>query len=288
MNKKVKFLSVVTTLALAASMGATAFANNIAGGGTGTVGGTQPADNGTEVWAGIAVDAPEQHLLVKVPTLFAFVVNGTVDSAQAGQAISTTTGGLLLPNVKVTNVTTSGDYDTNTPSAAGDTYDITTAGESAMLFENLSTQYNGTNYEGLEVEVVGTIRNEGTEADRNGWSHVGSAPSGTAGQDFKKYQLTVTNLDGTQGGAFTSRTDGSFGMESAITLAAPDTLYNAGNQTYGNLNTTTNVANTGTVEEVKFDVAVGGVRGDYDVIEESAKIGTISWEVSANASVPTT
>lgn len=278
MNKKVKFLSVVTTLAMAASMGATAFATSAGqvGSGDGTIGGTLPADQGTEVWAGVAVDAPDMRIKVTVPTLFAFVVNGTIDAgaATAEQNPTADNGGLLLPNVKVENAKMAG-----ATAAAGDSYDITTSGEETMLFENFSTQYNGTNYDGLEVKVTGTIRNEGTEASRNGWSHVGSKPSTTKGADYKKYQLTVTDLEG-NGGAFVSRVDGSFAMEKPITLEAPNTLYDGTD--YGNLDTTTNLAATGAVVEAKFGVAVGGVRSDYNKIENSAKIGTISWDVSAD------
>ena len=272
MNKKVKFLSVLTTLALTASMGVTAFAadEGTAGGGTGNIGGTQPADNGTQVWAGVAVDAPDMRIKVTVPTLFAFVVNGTIDEQHKGEAINTTTGGLLLPNVKVTNANQAGDT-----AAAGDSYDLTTVGESVLKFENFSTQYSTDHYVGLDVDVTGSIRNEGSAASRNGWTHVGATPA-----NVKEYQLVVDNQ------AFTSQTDGSFGMNTPIALTAPDTGYSAGS--YANLNSTTNLANTGKVKEVDFSVNVGGTRGDYNKIEESAKIGTISWNVSAEASVPST
>ena len=272
MNKKVKFLSVLTTLALTASMGVTAFAaEGTAGGGTGNIGGTQPADNGTQVWAGVAVDAPDMRIKVTVPTLFAFVVNGTIDTNKASEAINVDNGSLLLPNVKVTNAGAS-NHD---PAQAGDTYDLTTVGESVLKFENFSTQYETDHYEGLAVDVTGSIRNEGSAESRNGWTHVGANPT-----NKKEYQLVVESQ------AFTSQTDGSFGMTTPIELAAPNTGYSSGN--YANLNTTTNLANTGAVEEVDFSVNVGGTRGDYNKVEESAKIGTISWNVSAEASVPNT
>ena len=262
MNKKVKFLSVLAALALTVSMGATAFAApGTAGDGTGEIGGTVPADNGTQVWAGVAVDAPDMRIKVTVPTLFAFVVNGTIDSNHTDDPISTADGGLLLPNVKVTNINPD---PANDPATAGDKYDI----------ENFSTQYSTGHYVGLVVNVTGSIRNEGSAASRNNWTHVGTTPTAV-----KQYQLTV------DGDPFVSQQDGSFGMNTAVALTAPDTGWSSGT-TYSNLNTTTNLANTGAVKEVAFGVNVGGTRGDYDQIEESAKIGTISWNVSAQATVP--
>lgn len=272
MNKKVKFLSVLAALALTVSMGATAFAApGTAGDGTGEIGGTVPADNGTQVWAGVAVDAPDMRIKVTVPTLFAFVVNGTIDSNHTDDPISTADGGLLLPNVKVTNINPD---PANDPATAGDKYDITTVGESTLKFENFSTQYSTDHYVGLAVNVTGSIRNEGSAASRNNWTHVGTTPTAV-----KQYQLTVDN------DPFVSQQDGSFGMNTAVALTAPDTGWSSGT-TYSNLNTTTNLANTGAVKEVAFGVNVGGTRGDYDQIEESAKIGTISWNVSAQATVP--
>lgn len=270
MNKKVKFLSVLATLALAVSMGTTAFAagEGTAGGGSGEIGGTQPADKGTEVWAGVAVDAPDMRIKVTVPTLFAFVVNGTVDGGE-NVAIESSTGGLLLPNVKVTNANPNPG---NGSFGSGDSYDITTVGESVLKFENFSTKYDTDHYEGLAVNVTGSIRNEGSAESRNGWTHVGSKP-GTDTANKKQYQLVVA------GDPFVSQQDGSFGMSKAIALAAPATGYASG--TYANLNTTTNLANTGAVSEIDFGVNVGGDRADYQQVENSAKVGTIAWSVSA-------
>lgn len=271
MNKKVKFLSVLTTLALTASMGVTAFAasEGTAGGGTGNIGGTVPADNGTEVWAGVAVDAPDMRIKVTVPTLFAFVVNGSIDSAEESTPILKGNGSLLLPNVKVVGGATGSE------AAADDTYQIATEGESTLQFENFSTKYNDTTsqYEGLQVELRGSIRNEGSAESRNGWTHVGATPDTTKGEDVKNYHLKVNEID------FESQTDGSFGMSTGVTLAAPDV-------SNGNLNEETNLAKTGVVVDANFDVEVGGTRGDYKQVEESAKIGTISWEVSAEQTIP--
>ena len=62
-----------------------------------------------------------------------------------------------------------------------------------------------------------------------------------------------------------------------MSIGAPDvTSDNA-----ANLDNTTKLAKAGNVEEVTFDVKVGGVRGDYNKVENSAKVGTINWTVVA-------
>lgn len=264
MNKKIKFVSAAATLALAATMALPAFAE--APGMTsqdGTIGGAIPTDNGTQVWAGVAVDNPDMRIKVTVPTLFAFVVNGTVDSTAGTQAVTVENDGLLLPNVKVTNVQ---------GTTGGSTYDISTVGESTLKFENFSTYLKDDARTGLEVEVTGSIRNEGTEDSRRGWTHIGTKPNATQGQDLKKYRLSVDDQP------FVPQEDGSFGMNTAVVIEAPDLT--------DNLDTTTQLAKTGAVHEVEFGVEVGGTRGDYKTVEESAKVGTISWMVSAEATVP--
>lgn len=269
MNKKIKFVSAAATLALAATMAVPAFAAAPEmTSEDGTIGGATPADNGTQVWAGVAVDNPDMRIKVTVPTLFAFVVNGTVDTTAGGNPVAVENDGLLLPNVKVTNVK---------GTTGGSKYDISTVGESTLKFENFSTYLDGESREGLEVKLTGSIRNEGTEASRNGWTHIGTAPSATQGKDVKKYRLSV------DGNSFVPQQDGSFGMGTAIEIGAPDVTSDGA----ANLDTTTQLAKTGAVHEATFGVEVGGTRGDYKTVEESAKVGTISWMVSAEATVPT-
>lgn len=270
MNKKIKFVSAAATLALAATMALPAFAEAPEMTSTdGTIGGAVPTDNGTQVWAGVAVDNPDMRIKVTVPTLFAFVVNGTVDTTAGAKAVTVENDGLLLPNVKVTNVQ---------GTTAGSKYDISTVGESTLKFENFSTYLNSGNREGLKVEVTGSIRNEGTEDSRHGWTHIGTKPSDTAAQDVKKYRLTVDDQP------FVPQEDGSFGMNAAVEIAAPDVTSDSA----ANLDPTTQLAKTGAVHEAEFGVQVGGTRGDYKTVEESAKVGTISWMVSAEATVPAT
>ena len=264
MNKKMKLVSVAAAMAMAASMSVSAFA--AAPHANSTVGGAVPTDNGTEVWAGVAVDNPDMRIKVTVPTLFAFVVNGSVDATEGAKAVTAANGGLLLPNVKVENVQGTG--------GAGDTYDLTTTGDSALTFDNYSTYYSSddSDYRGLAVKLSGSIKNE----TGGSWTHIATKPSETATQDLKKYRLSVN------GQQFTAvNADGSFGMATPIDLKAPENVANN-----SNLDATTKLAKVPTSVEAKFGVEVGGTRGDYQTAENSAKVGTIVWKVSTQRTVP--
>lgn len=264
MNKKMKLVSVAAAMAMAASMSVSAFA--AAPTPDSTVGGAVPTDNGTEVWAGVAVDNPDMRIKVTVPTLFAFVVNGSVDATEGAKAVTAANGGLLLPNVKVENVQGTG--------GAGDTYDLTTTGDSALTFDNYSTYYSSddSDYRGLAVKLSGSIKNE----TGGSWTHIATKPSETATQDLKKYRLSVN------GQQFTAvNEDGSFGMATPIDLNAPENVSNT-----GKLDGTTKLAKVPTSVEAEFGVEVGGTRGDYQTAENSAKVGTIVWKVSTQRTVP--
>lgn len=264
MNKKMKLVSVAAAMAMAASMSVSAFA--AAPPANSTVGGVVPTDNGTEVWAGVAVDNPDMRIKVTVPTLFAFVVNGSVDTTEGAKAATKENGAILLPNVKVENVSGTGGPD--------DTYDLTTTGDSALTFDNYSTYYSSgdSDYRGLEVKLSGSIKNEAGGT----WTHITTAPNNTAAQDVKKYQLSVNSQ------AFTKvENDGSHAMATPLTLKAPENVSNT-----GNLDSTTKLAKTPYSIPANFDVLVGGTRGDYKTAENSAKIGTIVWKVSTQRTVP--
>ena len=265
MNKKMKLVSVAAAMAMAASMSVSAFAAGpTPADPNGNIGGAVPTDNGTEVWAGVAVDNPDMRIKVTVPTLFAFVVNGTVDTAKQSDAISVDDGGLLLPNVKVENVTG------GTPAGgAGATYDLTTTGSGSLTFENYSTYYDSTDtdYKGLEVNLNGTLKSEVGST----WNYVATAPA----QKYD-YRISVNAVD------FDTAQNGGYGMKTSIPLDAPTGVENG-----VNIDTTTKLAKTPSVEEAEFGVEVGGTRGDYNTVEASAKIGTIVWKVSTQQTVPT-
>lgn len=248
MNKKNLFAAVTAT-AMAMTMSVSAFAADAT---TGTVGGVIPTDNGTDVYAGVVVDDPDTRIKVTVPTTFAFVVNGTTQDADKGKAISVAEGSLLLPNVKVIGA-----------DKTGANAKLATVGESVAKFENFSTKEVGGNRKGVAVKVTGSITNEGTVASRNNWTAVGTAPTAKY-----EYQLVVDQ------NAFAPLGANTYGMTTPIAVPAPNADTN-------NIDNNTKLAKAGAVKEVGFSVNVGGTRGDYNVAENSAKVGTISWTVSA-------
>lgn len=264
---KKKILSAVLTGAMCASMVIPAMAN--------TAGGAVPTLDGTEVWAGITLDDPDAKIKVEVPTLFAFVVNGSVDAGATGAVESAITnpGGtadILLPNIKV-------KVDSASTAAGNDgIYHLETVASGNWKFVNYSTKA-GNQVEGragLEVQITGSIKNEGTEASRNYWTHVANADDAvnkgeTAG--FKKYTLEVNQEKFDQ-----VESDGSFVMSNPITLGAPDL-------TVGGVNKTTGYANVGREVETAFNVHVGGKKNQYNQVEESAKVGTIVWTIQAES-----
>lgn len=264
--KKV-LLTVATAGLLSASMVMSVFATTVS---KTSEGGAKPYREGTDVYAGVIVDDPDAKIRVMVPTLFAFVVNGSVDGSAT--EISVENGSLLLPNMKV-------DVDTEDGQTTNHNYSIQTVGSGEMYFENRSTvkvaDASGDYREGIPVNIKGSIKNEGTNASRNYWEHVGTKPT-SAKEDFKKYQLVI---DG-QPFSEADIEDGSFGMADGINLLAPELGYDSVSKTYTNLDEETNFAKVGSREDANFSVNVGGTRGDYKQVEESAKVGTIVWTIS--------
>ena len=222
-------------------------------------GGAIPYSEGTDVYAGVILEDPDAKLRVYVPTLFAFVVNGSVDTG-ATDAISVENNNLLLPNVKVA-VNTEDGNDPNHD------YSIETVGEGHMYFENCSTAIDGDERVGIPVSIKGSIKNEGTAASRNYWEHVGRDLTTDKG-DFKKYRLSVDGIAFSEGSA-----DG-FTMKEAIALEAPDL-----GQDGSNLDKS-GYAIVGSQKDVEFGVEVGGQQNHYQQVEESAKVGNIVWTIS--------
>lgn len=132
MNKKVRFLSVAASMALAASLGTPALAA-----GPGVV----PVTGGTDVYAGVtdSATASNTNLKVTVPTLFSFVVAHSAESKE-DTTISVSNGTLLLPNVKV-----------------DDAGKVSTVGQSQLYFTNYSTYVKDTTYQGKAVNVTGAV-----------------------------------------------------------------------------------------------------------------------------------
>jgi len=249
MNRKA--LSLVLAGVLSASAVIPVFAS-------GTSGGAVPTANGTEVWAGIVLEDIDARIKVEVPTLFAFVVNGVVGVDTA--AISVDEGSLLLPNVKV---------KVTDPTVNNGAYQIQTVGDGVMQFTNYSTKVDSGDRVGLEVFLNGNIKNEGTPTSRNYWEHVANVATGDV-ETFKKYNVSI------DGEFLDTPANGGLELANAIELDAPVGVES------GNLDAVTKLAKTGTTKTVDFGVAVGGQRGQYKQVEESAKVGTIVWTISAD------
>ena len=280
---KKKVLTAVLAGALSASMVVPAFA------GSTSEGGAIPTPRGTEVMAGVMLKDPDAKVKVEVPTLFAFVVNGSVSTADAG-AVTSDNGGIMLPNMKVTVTKPSGALG----AAAGDSnFNIETQEDAVMKFTNYSTVRNKDFVAagdkaprvGLDVKVNGFIENRGDAVSRNYWEHIANAKTLEADTTgFKKYTISIN------GEEFSVGKDGGFVMANPIELGAPDLGWDwdptggtsgTGAGTYTNLNETSLFAETGITKDATFGVAVGGQKNQYKQVEQSAKVGTIVWTISA-------
>ncbi len=254
--------------AMAASMAMPAMADP-------SPGGAVPAPTGTEVWAGIVIEDIDAKIKVEVPTLFAFVVKGTTDPAATG-GVSSTAGDIYLPNVKVKVTTPSTDALGNPQTAV---FELQTEGnlveEGKLPFTNYSTKKDSgaSTRSGLEVTINGNIKNEGTPESRKYWTHTTSDHTNPVAADFKNYNVSI------DGNKFdTVAANGGLQMTgSGITLTAPNTNL-GGSQ--ANLDAS-NYTSIGETYYAPFDVLVGGEKKAYSQVEESAKIGTIVWTISA-------
>ncbi|MGL4607885.1 MAG: hypothetical protein ACRCU3_10530 [Eubacteriaceae bacterium] len=204
------------------------------------------AASNTDVYAGVAVDAldADPQLRVTVPTLFAFVVNGSNDLGGVGLDPANTA--LLMPNATVVA----------DASPAG--YTISYTGSSTLDFSNASTinAPTASGRTGIPVEISGVLTNQAGSA----WTNVAATPT------IKEYTLAIG------GEAFDTPQGTGLGMAAPLTLAAPNASA-AGSVDAGNL------ANTPAQESKAFALNVGGTRGDYTTIEDSAKVGAIEWTV---------
>ena len=254
---KKKLATTLLAGVMAASMVMPALAS---GGG---VGGSVPVGDGTEVWAGVIVDDNDAKIKVEVPTLFAFVVKGTVDPSVTG-GVTSADGNIYLPNTKVR---------VDVPSGAGVDAQYTLYTEGALAvdgklpFTNFSTYDDNGTRKGLAVQINGNIKNEDSAATRRYWTHTASTATTAAATDFKNYNVSIG------GNAFDTPANGGLQMASSFTLPAP-------NDAPSNINTTTKYAIDGAVYNATFDVTVGGERKAYNQVEQSAKVGNIVWTVS--------
>lgn len=251
-NTAKKVLGTLTAAALCMSMTIPAMAATTNSGGD-----VVTVPGGTDVYAGVVVDDEtnaDARIRVTVPTVFAFVVNGTLDTAKQNNPLSSTDGTILLPNVKV-NVLD--------PTSNSSDYEIAVEQDSTMTFTNYSTKANtGGGRDGIPVNLTGAIENKGSDKDRNYWKHSANA------QGFKEFTLSLESQKFSKAAGANT-----FEMANAVVLDAPDVSDAA------NVDATTKLAKTGAAKDLAFDVQVGGKRGDYKQIEQSAKVGTIVWTV---------
>ena len=252
-NTAKKVLGTLTAAAICMSMTIPAMAATTNSGGD-----IVTVPDGTDVYAGVVVDDEtnaDARIRVTVPTVFAFVVNGTTAAgSNKDSVLSSTDGTILLPNVKV-NVLD--------PTSSNSDYEIAVEQNSTMTFTNYSTkEKTGGGREGIPVNLTGSIENKGSDKDRNYWKHSANA------QGFKEFTLSLESQKFNKAaGANTLE------MANAVVLDAPDVSDAA------NVDTTTKLAKTGAAKDLAFDVQVGGKRGQYHQIEQSAKVGTIVWTV---------
>lgn len=252
-NTAKKVLGTLTAAALCMSMTIPAMAATTNSGGE-----VVTVPGGTDVYAGVVVDDEtnaDARIRVTVPTVFAFVVNGTTASgANKDSVLSSTDGTILLPNVKV-NVLD--------PASGTSDYEISVEQNSTMTFTNYSTkEKTGGGREGIPVNLTGSIENKGSDKDRNYWKHSANA------QGFKEFTLSLESQKFNKAAG-----TNTFAMANAVVLDAPDVSDAA------NVDTTTKLAKSGAAKDLAFDVQVGGKRGQYHQIEQSAKVGTIVWTV---------
>ena len=253
-NTAKKVLGTLTAAALCMSMTIPAMAATTNSGGE-----VVTVPGGTDVFAGVVVDDEtnaDARIRVTVPTVFAFVVNGTTAAgANKDSVLSSADGTILLPNVKV-NVLD--------PTSNNSDYEIAVEQDSTMTFTNYSTKekVGGGGREGIPVNLTGSIENKGSDKDRNYWKHSANA------QGFKEFTLSLESQKFNKAAGANT-----FEMANAVVLDAPDVSDAA------NVDTTTKLAKTGAAKDLAFDVQVGGKRGQYYRIEQSAKVGTIVWTV---------
>ncbi len=263
---KKKLATTLLAGALSANMVMPAFA---------TTNGVVPAAQGTEVWAGVVIQDKNPVVKVEVPTLFAFVVNGTTSTDAS--SVTSTNGNIYLPNVRVVV------DKTNTRPDGGYMYDMDYTSDGKMRMNNYSTYEDGGQRVGLALTINGEIQETSTEAaERNYWTYVPSVTELSAGvgdpDQFKHYSISVDTIK------LDVPTTAGYKMKDSINLDAPDTDP-AGDGSYSNLDTVTKMAITPTVHIADFDVEVGGERGQYKQVEQSARVGKIVWTVSADVSM---
>lgn len=254
--KHIKYKKIMTTLSLAASIGLCTTGAAMAGG---------PSTN---VWIDVIKRPAQNRICVTVPMTYGFVVVGSPE-ADNTRPISLENGNLLLPNIKV-------DVDETSGTEGDRNYFLTFTGAEKLPIKNYSTIENVDdvgnvlNRTGLAVKLQASMdAKEGEQlippSDRGYWTLSDTKP-GTEEAEFKKYQMSL------DGKAFSVKDGDIYRMDGEIPLAAPPEVEKNGWTAAG-------TANIPSEYFADVDVAVGGVQGHYNKVEESMKIGTIHWTI---------
>lgn len=233
----------------------------------------------SNLWLSV-VELPSQaRISVTVPTNYGFAVVGSVETGDTGP-VTSSDGTILLSNVRV-EVTRPG-------SGSGDTdgeYTITTVGLPQVPVENYSTDVREEHLgednpprEGMPVEikpyvveVPDMLLNNVTK--QHYWKPVETDPTGERDL-FKRYRM---GLDGKWFENKGSISDGknsydAYFLGENLPLAAPPDV-------------PVNGWNAGGTAKVPYrtyfdvDVQVGGIRNQYNQVEQSVKVGKIGWEI---------
>jgi len=272
---KKRFTTALLAGALAASMAIPTMADPLDAGE-----GAVPVSSGTEVWAGIIVeDELDAKIKVEVPTLFAFVVKGTIDAN--GNPVGTgANGNIYLPDVKVKVTQPSTAANGDTQDAIYNLQTVGYASDGKLPFTNYSTKLDANGKrKGMAVSVNGNIKNEGTDASRKYWTHTTFDKADEARTNFKHYNVSIDDNQ------FDTVAAGGLQMKDGIDLTEPDADMGGAADSEANVDAGTGYAVVGETYYANFDVRVGGELEQYKQVEESAKIGTIVWTISSEAIV---
>lgn len=233
----------------------------------------------SNLWLSV-VELPSQaRISVTVPTSYGFAVVGSVESSDTG-AVTSADGTILLSNVRV---------EVTSPSSGGGAadgaYTITTVGLPRAPLENRSTDVREEDLDkpnpprvGLSVEVKPYVVETpdtvlGNVTRQHYWKPTGTDPTGDSGM-FKRYRM---GLDGAWFETAGTISDGkknydAYFLERNLSLPAPPDVPVNGWSAAG-------TAKVPSISYFDVDVQIGGIRNQYNQVEQSVKVGQIGWEI---------
>ena len=245
--------------------------------------------NKTNIWVDAVEMDPDTNISVTIPMFFGFVVNGSVNTTD-DTAVSVANGNLLLPNVKV-KVTTADGTD-GAAAGTGAKYAIQVE-DTSFIFKNYSTTMATTDADGnanrdttirqgLPVTLYGYIEKY-SKIDSSGeehyWKAVTEDPTYKAGVttsenfNFKQYRICLGDNYGNPFSKTESGVEDSskIWLENSIELEKPIQIQQNDSETGYSV--------VSFDKEVPFNVQVGGKISQYKNIEQSVKVGRITWYV---------